>query len=582
MIDVLDERLESSLLEGKKARASLARKFYLMLLGNRAPALVLTFCTLVSMLTGYVNSAALAGAMHTATDTENPLPLLLLLSGVVAFGFLAICSPLAGWVVDTHCGRYRGIRCSLWLLASPLLAASIALLVFVGAPPFPPRTLDISKAGYAVLACVAAVGAVPLGVGILVFKSSVVQFGTDQLTEITPQGCSLFLHCLLWADCVGRALPELYAGTLYPASLPITGWLGLFYGLSAVLFVAVLLECCCFGTWLAKEPKVENPYQLLLSVLRSSLGPRDRAAEIGRIPRIDSVKTDYGGKFSAVEVERVKIALAVTRMSVLFAVAGGLSVSSSTVLPLLSRLMRNGGDILTLPQCTNGTNCSSKSVTVLLFGSGNFSTILLALFIPLLCPLLASRAVSVKFAISKFGGGLVLLIASIVCSLLTDVIGSAELSEGRTPTAACLLRVRSNITAESLAAPVQLTIIQDVLNALSYLLTFTSSLEFILLQSPRCMKGMTLCLFYSFQGFCAILGTVVAFVFYGLSGNQPPSCNFWYFVVNLAISIVVMTLLIICAKRYKPSSEINVVFWPDKNFVTSTEQLEIDHELGLL
>ena len=567
-----DSSLESSLLERKKKRVSSStafRKLFLFLLGIRAPALVLIFSALISMIASYVNSAAIAGAM-LAIENHNPLALFLLLGGAAAFAFLAVFSPLAGWVVDSLCGRYRGVKCSLWLLSLPTLAASVVLLAIVGVPSDPQGTLDVNNAGYVVLISAAAIGATPLAFGLLVFKSSVVQFGTDQLTDLTPLSCSLFVHGLLWTESVGRALPELYIGTLYPASLPISGWLQLFYALSFTLLLVVLLECC-FHRCLAKEIKIPNPYRLLWIVFRSSLLSRERRG-------IESAKLDFGGTCSEVEVKRLQIVLAVTRMTSVFAAAGGLSICSSAALPLLARIMQDGGGVLSLPGCPNGTNCSYQSATLLFFGSGNFSTILLVLCTPLLCPLLAKCGGTFKFAILKFGTGLALLMVSILCSFLVDVIGRAQLPD-ETTSQVCLLMVHSANFTATLAPPVQLTALQDVLNALSYLLTFTSSVEFILLESPRYMKGMLLCIFYSLQGGCALLGIIVALLF-SLHAEQVPSCDFWYFAVNLAVSVLVMGLLIVCAKRYKPCAEMNIIF-PDTDFVTSFEQTEIDQELGI-
>eukprot|EP00731_Ephydatia_muelleri_P012529 Em0006g1423a len=350
-----DSSLESSLLERKKKRVSSStafRKLFLFLLGIRAPALVLIFSALISMIASYVNSAAIAGAM-LAIENHNPLALFLLLGGAAAFAFLAVFSPLAGWVVDSLCGRYRGVKCSLWLLSLPTLAASVVLLAIVGVPSDPQGTLDVNNAGYVVLISAAAIGATPLALGLLVFKSSVVQFGTDQLTDLTPLSCSLFVHGLLWTESVGRALPELYIGTLYPASLPINGWLQLFYALSFTLLLVVLLECC-FHRCLAKEIKIPNPYRLLWIVFRSSLQSRERRG-------IESAKLDFGGTCSEVEVKRLQIVLAVTRMTSVFAAAGGLSICSSAALPLLARIMQDGGGVLSLPGCSNGTNCSYQS-----------------------------------------------------------------------------------------------------------------------------------------------------------------------------------------------------------------------------
>lgn len=565
---------EYSLLKRKISPSIAIRKrLYPFLLEIRAPVLVLILSALVSTIASYVHSAAVARAMRAIKD-HDPLALFLLLGGVTAVAFLAVCSPLAGWVVDTLCGRHRGVKCSLWLLWCPMLAASVALLVVAGVPSALTSTPEISDAGYAVLISAAAIGAGPLALGLLVFKSSVVQFGTDQLPELTPHRCRLFVHGLLWADSVGRALPELYVGTLYPASLPISGWLHSFYALALIFLLIVLLECCWFHRCLVKEIKIANPYRPLWIVLRSSFHSRERAGG-GRIPRIDSAELDFGGTCSSVEVQ---MALAVTRMAAVFATVGGLSICSSVTLPLLARITHNGKAVLSLPGCPNGTNCSDESATLLFFGSGNFSTILLVLSIPLLCPLLAKSGGTFKFAILKFGGGLALLMVSMLCSFLVDVIGRAQLPEG-TASEICFLMVHSaNVTA-TLAAPVQLTALQDVLNALSYLLTFTSSLEFVLLESPRYMKGTLLCIFYSLQGGCTLIGIAVALLF-SLHAKQVPSCDFWYFAVNLAVSVLIMTLFIVCAKQYKPCVKMNIIF-PDKDFVTSSEQLEIDQELGI-
>ena len=94
-----------------------------------------------------------------------------------------------------------------------------------------------------------------------------------------------------------------------------------------------------------------------------------------------------------------------------------------------------------------------------------------------------------------------------------------------------------------------------ILNALSIMIFYTATYEFICAQSPRAMKGLLIGTFFLIKGLFQFLGVTVLLIPF-ISWHQRfstsfPSCGFVYYLVNILVVLVGLAAYTWVARRYQ-------------------------------
>ena len=93
-------------------------------------------------------------------------------------------------------------------------------------------------------------------------------------------------------------------------------------------------------------------------------------------------------------------------------------------------------------------------------------------------------------------------------------------------------------------------LIPHVFTGISYCLVQLTSLEFILAQTPKSMRGILVGLWYGIGGVISTVNGVLVIPFSYIKSGLV-GCTFYYFLTKSVLSLFVLTVFLILAKRYK-------------------------------
>lgn len=255
--------------------------------------------------------------MSTIIALETSLPLLLY--------------PLAGWLADSKLGRYRVMKSSIWImwLASIILLINLILQYF---------NYDIYHyLSIPVVIIVYGVNAIALAG----FQANIIPFGLDQMEDASAEQYSSFVHWYYWTRNFSLGLVAtiiLHSVALtcpipFPEHSDKIDLIVLVFEVG-LLGLALILDIC-FSRVLVKEPKVQNPLQIVLKVSlfvarhKRPVGQRSTITyDRGYYSRVDLATLPYGGPFEVEDVEAVKT---FWRMIVFLAIASLASIPIYTV-----------------------------------------------------------------------------------------------------------------------------------------------------------------------------------------------------------------------------------------------------------
>ena len=142
--------------------------------------------------------------------------------------------------------------------------------------------------------------------------------------------------------------------------------------------------------------------------------------------------------------------------------------------------------------------------------------------------------------LKRIGLGVVLLLISGLCTLVMGVANRKCASES------CTLTSPFKVSPHFL-------LFQFSLNAVSYLLIFIASYEFVCAQSPHSMKGLLIGTFFTIKGVFQLLGVVL----YSVIGvrcsvkHRFPICIFVYYLINIVIALNGLIAFVLVARKYQ-------------------------------
>ena len=299
-----------------------------------------------SFLVGLWNGVALSPDFYLQ-NFLTLFPYTLIIYGCIAL--LMLFFPLAGFLADIRCGRYKMVVRSLFFLWLALPVGAVASIVMWSLS----SVFDLSKAYSLVLAISLTLLTSVLSIGALGFNANVIQFGMDQLHDSPGEDRSLFIHWYVWLSYLSIFLGQLAWNLAY--QIPYNMLQNAYYSfvgyslLGAIpLVVAVGLPATlCLARhrkkWFLVEPGGMNPYKLVYNVTkfaRQHKAPINRSAFTyceDEVPTgLDLAKNKYGGPFTTEEVEDVKVFYGILKILFSFGTVFFLDFAASSVQPLYS------------------------------------------------------------------------------------------------------------------------------------------------------------------------------------------------------------------------------------------------------
>ena len=433
-----------------------------------------------------------------------------------SFGFqpnarsIYLLYPVCGWIADVYVSNFKMIKFSIVLMftSSVLMLVTGILMYFTHLET---STLNVSGV----------VSVVTDITGLGMYEANAIQFGMDQMMEVSSKQLSSFIHWYFWYCHVGSLFVFyiLLGEILYLADCHVEmeiyqeqpqAYLGLLLLIpSCIQIILCLVEI--FYMYYKKrdfviEQTTKNPLSIVVKVLKYSLKhkyPENRSAFTyweNDIPsRIDLGKEKYGGPFTYEQVEDVKVMIRL--LIVMFSLFG----------------FYMSGDGYTLTYyIMNTIGCPTlEPFAGLIMNPQHIPSLVVVFGIPLY-QFLKQYIVSGSLLKRMWFGLIICLINEcFMCwysylleykefhcpELNADDLHKPSLSE------MCIAAntiVVSNGSCEHFCSDspvskhlVYLSVIPLVMNGVSYLLVFMTTVEFICAQSPNAMKGLLIGMWYS-------------------------------------------------------------------------------------
>ena len=481
-------------------------------------------------------------------------------------GLLFLFYPLAGFLADVCWGRYTTVKNSLcflfWSIVLMVFVAglgalgSITLMVnYYYESPTTIETITIAVL-YLVFGVPALCGLMLCFSSIVAFSANVIQFGFDQLHDSPAESSTLYIHWYVWTNQVG----------LFLLRLPSAG----FSGYNSIKFIAyaatpvltliafiILGITLCFEKykrhWFLIESGSTNPYKLVYKVLKFAkdhTNPIRRSAftycEDELPSRLDLGKEKYGGPFTTEQVENVKAFLGIIRVLLTIGPIFFADIAFSQNLPGLVNTI-NDIESWHYHYYNNSNSYYYYFDTVdipyygYFYGSGCLTPLLMLVFIPVyLCLLRPLIYDYIPGMLKRIGLGMLLCLISGFCTLVMGVANYNCISDS------CRLNSYFNISPHFL-------LLQYGLNAVSYLLVYIASYEFLCAQSPQSMKGLLIGTFFAIKGVFQLCG-VVLYLVVGVRCRLTydfPVCGFVYYLINVVITVIGMIAFMTVARWYQ-------------------------------
>ena len=198
---------------------------------------------------------------------------------------LGLTPPIAGWLADARIGRYKMIRCSIWIMWIAAVSATVSSV-----------TAELVKMYASIDIKVKLVLLLFMATGLGAYQPNIIQFGLDQLQDASTTEITSFIVWYVWT-ILSAGLTADYVFTCLSERL---GTIESLLVCSSLTLALTLLICC--NQWLSKEPACANPFKHVYKVLKYAIKnkqPRHRSAftycEDEHPSRIDFGKNKYGG-----------------------------------------------------------------------------------------------------------------------------------------------------------------------------------------------------------------------------------------------------------------------------------------------
>ena len=440
-----------------------------------------------------------------------------------------IVYPFVGLLVDIKFGKLKVA------LSSALFVAVISSLLLVLSYLVIQHEIWLSSTFVTAINYLLSIGSTLNLSGVICFELSITSLALDQLIDSSTRLLSAFLWLQSWVHMVALLYHSVSTCVLnhsvyHAVFVPIV--------IHIVSVILVFIMCfCCRNVFRSDIPTV-NPLKLIARVLnyaRKNRSPRNRSALTYWIddypPRIDLGKSKYGGPFTEEEVENVKTFFRL--LPVLF------------VILMIFLLLGYGKS-----QFHTFTHQHHEECLVM---SSSVHYVVIVIFIPIKVLFLdrycytctcMMRCFSTLFRVIGFG-----IFLTIIGIAMMPVFDYFAVSTNNT--SICLYSDNhDNITSisEVFRVNYHFLIIPQVFTGLGALV-IPASFELLVAQAPLEMRGIILGLFYSVTGLYQQISSLLVLPF--RKHSLWPSCEFYVYIVHVALMVVCLVGVIIVGKWYK-------------------------------
>ena len=420
--------------------------------------------------------------------------------------------PIIGLIGDMCVGRYQMILGSMLFCLVMWIVTVIAVTL-----------LCVYTETHSVL--FGTISLIVLGVsfiGIAGIQSIIVPFNIDQLMGASGDELSATIY---WHSFTMQIPPMAFIFLGYYSSYYNVSTLLMVYlsigGVSLVLALSILFV---FNNWLDTTPQFFNPIKHIFQVLnyaRKNKYPRNRSAltywENSVPSRLDLGKDKYGGPFTIEQVEDVK-----------------------TVFRLLPVLI----SVIGLGFCATSSLNFPGTVSIVVFAFDIRPNILIGMFILIhLFILYPCCSKYIPSMLKRITLGLVFgLLTPIGCIIIQLIFLHSEPP----------LSIPSHYQ--------WILIIPTIIYATALFLMKVSSLEFIVAQSPKSMRGVMVGLSYALLGVGALSYDFVVYLVSKIIGNDNNAdVPFYVNIVDSVILLLILIMFVMFAKCYKLRIRENIV-----------------------
>ena len=465
--------------------------------------------------------------------------------GIVWLVGMGIVPSLAGWLGDTHTGRYKVIRCSIWIMwiASVLATASLVAANIIDQY----KIIDAYVTNVLLMIMVSALGG---------YQANIIQFGIDQLNDASTAEITSFIAWYVFTLISGSNVLDLVFACVNKHYIAIQP-LFMCFCLSVVL---ILLFCC--NHWLIKEPVKQNPFKLMYNVIKYTIKnkrPRCRSAftycEDDPPSRFDFAKSKYGGPFTTEQVEDVKTVLRlIPIITIGGSLAGGITATNffrNKLYDLLTNF--HTGKLFDLEYGDSTNNQLSKCYTEASYThTAHYGVVVLIILNEVFLYPILHRCSPLIESFSKVLIGMLLQITRILILMVYEVTSRNYFITGKNATIQCLFIAAQGTLKESF--DYRLIVIPDFLGSASLMMLYIGTVEFLSAQVPYSMKGLMVGMAY-FIFFLSSIAWYVIFIPFNhdLSawGTGTISCGFWYALLLLFLQISMFLITLVLKMRYK-------------------------------
>ena len=531
-----------------------------------------------SILLGYKLLFDINTFMQVSHSTIIPIVATLLLSMV------AVVSPLAGILADTKCSRHKAVLCSSYAMIVMLILIPILTVTYSLSAAYLKRVYLFKIGAVNPLILSAFFCIVVLTVIEVIFLINGFQFGMDQLHDSSTEDIIVFLHWYVWMYYISSLITEtatnlIFYDSIYFAYFDTVRIVGLSsLGLSYLAIFLLLVISLCVAQrrkkWFVLDPPGRaNSYRLVYKVIKFACRhkkPLNRSAftycEDEKPSRMDLGKSKYGGPFTTKEVEDVKAFLSILKLLIFVSPAFYLQAVVQSLLPTFA-----SHDNFYIQETIENSNETFKHqvhpegvIRHLFVSNGLLSPLLVTLSIPLYLWFIRPHIVyHIPGMLKRIGMGMVLMILSLLCALVMDVVVHVRKTKDATcmfngyTTESDAIHHHSNYTDNSfptnpLYQNVYFFVSQHILSSLIDMLLDIAVLEFICSQSPYSMKGLLFGVLFSLRNLFQCLAVLSILPFSSLSSHfQLLSCGSVFYLCSIVIAVLAMCLFTCVARRYK-------------------------------
>ena len=518
-------------------------------LKNKGAILVLVWNYLISnLVTFYIERSNESGTVLTYC--------------IIYLMSFCLTMPIAGWIADTRIGRYKVIRCSIWIMWIATVLATLSSVIAQLVDGYSSIDTKVLVAIFVLMA-----------IGLAGYHVNIIQFGLDQLYDASTTEIKSFIIWHVWTMLSIGFITDYIFACLSKKYKPVQF---LFACLNATLALVLMIFK---HRWLVKEEPVKQnaikqAYRVIKYAIKTKQPTRSAFTHCeDELPsRIDFGKSKYGGPFTIEQVEDVKTCLRLIPI----AIAGGALAGSM----LISGYLRNKVTNMFTTVDETHLDAESGSKTMLTkcyYYEASFthtmyfaSLILIILHESLLHPLF-HRLRCFPHIVSLYKGliGTLLQITRVSLFLAYEVVSRHNYIQsnggGHNVTIDCLFHATHGSLSNSF--DFRWMAIPDILQSISLMMIYLGTFEFLSAQVPYFMKGLMVGVTLSSALLSAAVWFMLSIPFsrkLPVWGTGTISCGFWYTLLIIIIQICCCVILIILTSRYKKRKRQDVL--PNEHF----------------